>query len=599
MNDFLKTALEYRKLKLSIIPVGQNKKPLIDWKEYQTKLPSRKQIKKWWKDHPHANVAIVTGKISNLTVIDCDSKEAKKHFKTICKDNNIDLKNMPTVKTPRGYHFYFTYDANILQGANRIGDKIDVRNEGGYVLAPPSINEKNACYVWINNKSIVFLYDELIKKNNALYTIHTSIDYEGANKHDFLIRSKDTKKAKNIRSKAFPEYLPVIDRIKNDSQRIKTVSGSVSNTVSNFKKGCRDETIFRKVNDFVRRGYSKDEIIENTLAFCRGCDPPFSEKEALPKIERALSKNLSPKKCLEMYLETCGSGYFCTKDFYFGSALRLVSNGNDLARVRLHRASKGKNPIVERHPSIEGKWRKLEIQLEAIDFSKVEPQKKLDLKWPLKIEEYVSVYPGDIILISGNKNGGKTTLLWEFIQKNIKFKKIHVLISETPDEVLLSNMNILKIDWKNDDIKLHRVKDNFAKAIKPGKNIINIIDYLRIHKDFFEISGILDDIHLRLNGAIAIIAIQAVKERPLGGERAYEKPSAIFHTKHINEDKHKLFCKHTKYPIDIQRRLDGKTLNYKIKDGLFASTTNFWIDPNNLGLSKRNNKKFKDYQDKY
>jgi len=47
----------------SVFPVGSNKKPLINWKEYQNKRATPEQIKEWIKKYPAMNIAIVTGKI--------------------------------------------------------------------------------------------------------------------------------------------------------------------------------------------------------------------------------------------------------------------------------------------------------------------------------------------------------------------------------------------------------------------------------------------------------------------------------------------------------------------------------------------------------
>jgi hypothetical protein len=71
----LKYALEYAKLNnYSIIPIGVNKKPLIKWQEYQERRASPKEIAAWWGEYEDANIGIVTGKISGITVIDIDNR---------------------------------------------------------------------------------------------------------------------------------------------------------------------------------------------------------------------------------------------------------------------------------------------------------------------------------------------------------------------------------------------------------------------------------------------------------------------------------------------------------------------------------------------
>src|SRR3990167_1403824 len=74
----MKEALEYLSIGLSVIPLGpitkseDGKKDIIypvSWKKYQTTLPTSKEVERW--NYP--NLGIITGKISNIMVLDLDS----------------------------------------------------------------------------------------------------------------------------------------------------------------------------------------------------------------------------------------------------------------------------------------------------------------------------------------------------------------------------------------------------------------------------------------------------------------------------------------------------------------------------------------------
>lgn len=41
---------------MSIIPVGKDKIPLINWKEYQKRKPTEEEIDKWFEDFPEAQI---------------------------------------------------------------------------------------------------------------------------------------------------------------------------------------------------------------------------------------------------------------------------------------------------------------------------------------------------------------------------------------------------------------------------------------------------------------------------------------------------------------------------------------------------------------
>lgn len=68
----IEAAREYRRRGLSVIPVGKDKHPLIEWKPYQDEPPHADQIDEWWTTWPEANIGTVTGKVSGLVVLDAD-----------------------------------------------------------------------------------------------------------------------------------------------------------------------------------------------------------------------------------------------------------------------------------------------------------------------------------------------------------------------------------------------------------------------------------------------------------------------------------------------------------------------------------------------
>ena len=87
-NNLLKAALRYQSMGFSVIPVKQNKRPLIAWEKYQTERAPESQIHQWWKKWPSANIGIITGKVSGVDVIDTDS-ESGWAFKLCCTDGPV------------------------------------------------------------------------------------------------------------------------------------------------------------------------------------------------------------------------------------------------------------------------------------------------------------------------------------------------------------------------------------------------------------------------------------------------------------------------------------------------------------------------------
>lgn len=128
---------------LSVIPMGSDKKPLIKWLDLQSRRPTVAELLGW----PKENLAIVTGAISNLVVVDCESREDAEWF---YKERG---KSSAIVQSRRGFHLYFQHPGQRVANAQKVGKNdgmthtYDVRGDGGYVLAPPSLHSAGA-YKW-------------------------------------------------------------------------------------------------------------------------------------------------------------------------------------------------------------------------------------------------------------------------------------------------------------------------------------------------------------------------------------------------------------------------------------------------------------------
>jgi putative DNA primase/helicase len=152
---FAQYAQDYAQKAFSVIPLkAKDKKALGPWKKYQHEKAIPAQLESWWENHPRANVGIVTGKISGIIVIDCDSKEACERFVKDYPEAEETLQS----RTGRGKHFYFEWAAGIRNKAGTVlGRGVDVKSDGGYVVAPPSIHKNGKRYTWLNDARIQLL----------------------------------------------------------------------------------------------------------------------------------------------------------------------------------------------------------------------------------------------------------------------------------------------------------------------------------------------------------------------------------------------------------------------------------------------------------
>lgn len=166
----------------SVMPVGLDKRPLLKtWKFLQERLPTEEEINRWFtKDFPTANIGIITGKVSNLTVIDIDSY----------KGSSTDLSTFPKTRTVRtgngGTHLYYNYEEGITISAGAFPQfpNLDIRGEGGFIVCPPSVTDyndtrdgkhKGGTYELITNVPIAPFPAQLFPKEKERRTLSSRI----------------------------------------------------------------------------------------------------------------------------------------------------------------------------------------------------------------------------------------------------------------------------------------------------------------------------------------------------------------------------------------------------------------------------------------
>jgi hypothetical protein len=142
-------AIEYASMGLGVIPLRPfSKKALVKWEAYQDCNPTIEQVEDWWKHEPLYNIGIVTGKASGIVVIDIDGQVGRESLK---KFGHIGL--TPTVKSGgNGYHFYFKYIP--IRSSTNLTLSIDVRGDGGMIVAPPSIHASTRLYRWSEHRGL-------------------------------------------------------------------------------------------------------------------------------------------------------------------------------------------------------------------------------------------------------------------------------------------------------------------------------------------------------------------------------------------------------------------------------------------------------------
>lgn len=148
-NPLLAQALRYAEHGWAVFPLQpKGKTPLTS---HGCKDPSKDigQIKEWWKSHPDANIGIATGEVSGFFVVDVDGQDGESSLKKL-EERHAPLPSTVEVITGGdGRHLYFKMPDghSIRNSAGKIADKVDIRGDGGYVVAPPSVHASGRTYI--------------------------------------------------------------------------------------------------------------------------------------------------------------------------------------------------------------------------------------------------------------------------------------------------------------------------------------------------------------------------------------------------------------------------------------------------------------------
>jgi hypothetical protein len=136
VSPYLHLARTFRRsLGFSIFPCRPGEKtPVVKkWDPFKNAPPDDDTVTGWWTEDPARNIAIVTGKVSGIVVVDTDSAEAE-----TWAQSHLPQTPMMT-RTPAGVHRYYRWSERV---SNKTGVRpgIDIRGDGGYVIAPLSIH---------------------------------------------------------------------------------------------------------------------------------------------------------------------------------------------------------------------------------------------------------------------------------------------------------------------------------------------------------------------------------------------------------------------------------------------------------------------------
>lgn len=138
-NPLLEAALRYASQGYHVFPCLPKSKAPATSDGFKSATIDPQVIENWWRMNPNYNVAIATGEKSNLTVIDIDGPEGHDSA------TKLELPTFTVLTPTGGAHIYYQYEAGIRNRV-KFAPGLDIRTEGGYVVAAPSIHPEGGEY---------------------------------------------------------------------------------------------------------------------------------------------------------------------------------------------------------------------------------------------------------------------------------------------------------------------------------------------------------------------------------------------------------------------------------------------------------------------
>ena len=532
-NNMLESALSYYDLGYAVVPLKEGTKdaPLTTFKEFQHERPTREMVIGWWNKWPSANIAILTGKVSNLCVVDLDKYKPDYSEEIAIQYFPDDIITPMSVSPRGGNHLYFKWPGFEINGKAAHGGLkgIDFRCDNNYIMVPPSSNGDGKEYSW--------LYDlrtqETVRLPDAYINKIKSTLYAG-----------------------------------NASRELQDVTGVTSCDI--WSNGVRDENLFHVANCLVKTKNDKEYIRQTLRAIMSSWgerDERWTDAKIQSALDRSARKERNIQAEVDAYISVTDGNFSVTET---NIALQCVTKEEKAAvRIALHRR---KDKTIEKIGFKDGIYRRIDTEVSHIDFAEDEGASS-SVILPLELSEIVCICEGNIILISGEFNAGKTTFALNCLQMNKNRIKIRYISSEMRSGEFKARWRTFGIEeswWMPDEMTEYvELKNNLPKLILPDD--LNIIDYLEFKDgDYTQGAEYMRQIHDRLRKGVAIVCNQQKKGAllPRSGDLIMEKPRLAVTMRKVDTGNDEVIG-----IAEIQKaknvkvgKADGKRLKYQLMD---------------------------------
>jgi hypothetical protein len=545
MIDF---ALQYVADGFKVFPVKLDKTPLTPH-GLKDATQTQQGVREYWNKHPDAGIGLVT---DGLVVIDFDLKSGGIESKEKIEDKyGLLPRTRAHITGGGGYHYLYknpngTHIRNTTMLAGYPG--VDIRANGGYIVAPPSHHTSGTDYSVMDESPIIDAPSWLVELTKQ-----------------------------------------------------KPATATAITTDQPIPQGQRDATLASLAGTMRKRGMTVEEIEAALMVTNKRCQPPLPDKD-IHRIANSMGKyeqgqisqtsrppsapympTISQAKALSWIEMTYGN--FNVRQMW--SELTIIRE-EDKAHLRKILQRLVESAVIAK-TATDGTYRRIENERKPIDWQNADITNYVPLMLPFGLHNLCRVYPKSIIIVAGSKNEGKTSFLLQCLMPNTAPEcfgpgKVDLYNSETGPEQLKGRLSPLFIP-KPAPFNVYERYDNFADVIDPTH--LSVIDYLDMNAEVYLVGQEIDNIFRKLTTGVVIIGLQKPApststfkgvtktiDRDLAYGGSFSAKRAVIY---VSMSNHKLKLVYVKTPANPKVNPNNKTWTYDFDDtGFFTNIKEYW-----------------------
>lgn len=256
-------ALSYARKNRPVFPCHPDKKSPLVANGFKAATTDIDTVEKWWKEFPSAMVGLPTGDVTDIFVLDIDERDDYSGSQTLAEleQTHGKLPETYTVFTPSGgKHMYFKNVNDLKSSVSIVGKGLDIRANGGYVIAAGSFTSSGTDYQFVNQKPVTEAPDWLVRLAKKETKAPTKVA---------CVPSQD-----RYADKAFRDAIGTV-MTAPEGQRNHTLNQEAYGIFGLVKAGRLNENMVRQMltNAATNCGLEPDEIEKTIVSACDASVP--------------------------------------------------------------------------------------------------------------------------------------------------------------------------------------------------------------------------------------------------------------------------------------------------------------------------------------